>query len=150
VFATDEERIRMLEQLTRQFSELVPLNKALGLRVEEVAAGIATMRLPYDARFIGNPETGVLHGGAVTALMDACCGMATFMALRLPAPLATLDLRIDYLGPSTPGLDVVARCTCFKVTRHVAFVRGVAFHGDESDAIAAASGSFILSTRWDQ
>ena len=75
-----------------------------------------------------------------------CCGAAVFQALAEPVPIATLDLRIDYLKPATASLDVFARCECYKVTSSVAFVRGFAFH-EQDDPIAAASGSFMLATR---
>ena len=61
--------------------------------------------------------------------------------------IATLDLRIDYLKPATPGRDVVARAHCYKLTRDIAFVRGVAFHDDEADPIATSAGTFMLGTR---
>lgn len=145
-----EERRKQVERLAainRSFATIVPHNKALGMEIVELDDGLARIRLPYQARLIGNPETGVLHGGVISSLMDACCGAAVFMALELPVPIATLDLRIDYLGPAEPGRDVMARCHCYKVTRNVAFVRGVAYHDDVDDPIAAAAGTFMLSTK---
>lgn len=134
-------------RLNRQFMDYVPHNVALGIEVVELVDAGAAMRLPYDRRLIGNPDTGVLHGGALSALMDACCGAAVFMALPSPMPIATLDLRIDYLKPGTPGLAIVARAQCYKVTRSVAFVRGVAYHDDPEDPIAAGTASFMLATK---
>lgn len=131
----------------RRFMTAVPHNNALGLEVESLEEARAEFRLPYAERLVGNPETGVLHGGAISALMDAVCGAAVFQALRKPMAIATLDLRIDYLRPATPGRDVRARAHCYKVTRHVAFVRGVAFHDDEDDPIATSTGTFMLGTR---
>jgi acyl-coenzyme A thioesterase PaaI-like protein len=61
--------------------------------------------------------------------------------------IATLDLRIDYMKPATPHREVRARAHCYKMTRHVAFVRGVAFHDDEADPIATSAGTFMLGTR---
>jgi acyl-coenzyme A thioesterase PaaI-like protein len=61
-------------------------------------------------------------------------------------PIATLDLRIDYMKPATPGRDLLARAECYKVTRNVAFVRGVAYHDDPSDPIATTVATFMLST----
>ena len=128
---------------------VVPHNVALGLKVVEwgpAGTGQATMELPYDEKLIGNPDTGVIHGGAITALLDACCGAAVFAALEEPIAIATLDLRIDYLKPATPSKTVIARANCYKKTSSVAFVRCLAFH-DEDDPIAHAAGAFMLRTK---
>jgi acyl-coenzyme A thioesterase PaaI-like protein len=37
---------------------------------------------------------------------------------------------------------VVMRASCYKVTRHVCFVRGVAYTTDESDPVASLSATF--------
>lgn len=126
------------------FAAGVPHNAALGLCAIDCGPDFATLRLPYDARLVGNAETGVLHGGAVTSLLDATCGLAVFIRLGSPRRIATLDLRIDYLKPGTCGRDVVARAQCYKLTRQVAFVRALAFHDDESDPIASSAGTFMI------
>jgi uncharacterized protein (TIGR00369 family) len=124
----------------------VPHNRALGLRFEDAADDSVTIALPYDEKLVGNPLTGVLHGGAITALMDATCGTAIFFRLREAIPIATLDLRIDYLKPATPHLEVYARAECFKLTQNIAFVRCEAYHpGAERDLVAVANGTFILT-----
>jgi uncharacterized protein (TIGR00369 family) len=145
----DPDFVLDVEALNASFRDYVPFNKALGMTLVEAqqSPAIAVMRLPYDARFIGNPETGVLHGGVITALMDATCGASVFFKLKATKPIATLDLRIDYLKPGTPGLDIFARAECFKTTNNVAFVRAMAFHDNPDDPIAAASGTFMIDTR---
>ncbi|MEZ4255338.1 MAG: PaaI family thioesterase [Polyangiales bacterium] len=75
------------------------------------------------------------------------CGAAVFMALDVPKPIATLDLRIDYLRPATPGQAVLAEARCFKTTKNVAFVRSVAYHDRVDDPIATATGTFMLQTQ---
>jgi acyl-coenzyme A thioesterase PaaI-like protein len=70
-----------------------------------------------------------------------------FAALTQLAPIATLDLRIDYLRPADTGRDVIAHATCYKLTRNVAFTRAVAYHDDEADPIASAVGTFMLATK---
>lgn len=139
----DRERQAELERLNQIFVQFVPHNRALGLCFVDQGTASALLALPYDEKLVGNPETGVLHGGAISSLMDAACGASVFMTLAVPASVATLDLRIDYLQPATPGRDVFCKAECFKVTRHVAFVRALAFH-DESDPIASAAGSFMI------
>lgn len=132
----------------RAFTEGVPHNKALGLRIVAMEhPGEAVFELPYDPKLVGNPDTGVLHGGAITALLDGASGAAVFMALTEWVPIATLDLRIDYLKPAEPPKAVRAKATCYKVTRNVAFTRAIAYHEDPDDPIASAVGTFMLSTK---
>jgi uncharacterized protein (TIGR00369 family) len=121
-----------------------PYNAALGLRAEAAADDGLTLVLPYREELVGNPDTGVLHGGCVTGLVDAACGLSVLIALRRPIRVATLDLRIDYLKPGTPPKDIRALAECYKLTRQIAFVRATAFHDDRSDPIASAAGTFIL------
>jgi uncharacterized protein (TIGR00369 family) len=139
-----DERKRNLELA---FTRVVPHNMALGLRILDVTATEVFVELPYDAKLVGNPETGTLHGGAITALLDACSGRSVFAALTEPMPIATLDLRIDYLKPAEPHKPVIARATCYKLTRNVAFTRAVAYQDHPDDAVAHAVGTFMLATK---
>lgn len=133
--------------LRKVMESMSPHQRALGIKFTTVKRGVAVGRLPYAAELVGDPMTGVLHGGVVTTLLDAAGGAAVFSRLRKPVPLATLDLRIDYLRPSPPGRDVWARVECFKVTHHVAFARGVAHNGDEADPVASMAATFMLNTQ---
>ncbi len=129
------------------FNEFSPHNKARGMEVLELERGQARFRLPYDAKLVGNPDTGVLHGGVITALLDACSGASVFAALSEWVPIATLDLRIDYLQAAEVGREVIAHATCYKRTRNVAFTRAIAYHDDPDDPIASSVGTFMLSTK---
>ena len=131
----------------RGFTEGIPHNKALGMEMLELDRGEARFKLPYDAKLVGNPDTGVLHGGAITALLDAASGASVFASLTEWVPIATLDLRIDYLRAAEAGRDVIAHATCYKKTRNIAFTRAVAYHDDPNDPIASSVGTFMLSTR---
>lgn len=130
--------------LTRQFIEALPHAVELGLDVTEVGDGYSEMTMPYDPRLVGDPGTGVIHGGAVSALMDTCCGSAVMSHPKAGSITATLDLRIAYLRGATPGQMIVARATCHHVTRSVAFVRAEAFDEDRHTPVAVASGSFTM------
>jgi len=104
------------------------------------------MRVAYRAELVGNPETGVVHGGVITTLLDSVCGLAVFSSFTQMRPVATLDLRIDYLKPATPGLDIRAEAKLDKMTRTVAFVSGYAYHDDVAKPVARASASFMLDS----
>jgi uncharacterized protein (TIGR00369 family) len=139
-----EEKAEMVRKMDQGFSAFIPHNAALGLRFVDYSLGKATMVLPYAEHLVGNPETGVLHGGPITSLMDACCGCSVFMRLGGAGRIATLDLRIDYLRPARKGCDVTALADCYKLTRNIAFTRGIAHDGDESDPVISASGTFVV------
>jgi uncharacterized protein (TIGR00369 family) len=141
---TPEERVAVFQKL---FSDLIPHNRALGLKVVAVARGIACMQLEWRKELVGNPETGVLAGGPITAMLDGCCGMSVATMLTDPKPFATLDLRIDYARPATPRKPVIAEAECYRMTRSVAFTRAIAHQGDPKDPIAAAAGTFMLGTK---
>jgi acyl-coenzyme A thioesterase PaaI-like protein len=80
-------------------------------------------------------------------MLDGCCGMSVATMLTNPMPFATLDLRIDYARPATPGQAVIAEAECYRITHSVAFTRAFAHHGDAKDPIAAAAGTFMLGTK---
>src|SRR5215470_13160214 len=120
----------MADGKARKFTDVVPHNAALGIEIVEMSREHVVFRLPYAAKLVGNPDTGTLHGGAITALLDACSGAAVFASLTQFVPIATLDLRIDYLRPAD-NRDVIARALCYKLTKNVAFTRAVAYHDSE-------------------
>lgn len=128
----------------RQFAELLPHSRALGMHVESAADGHAVMTMPYDAGLVGDPVSGVIFGGAVSALMDTCSGLAVFAHAEGAAVMATLDLRIDYMRSATPGQRLRAEAHCYHVTRNVAFVRATATDEDGARPVAASAGAFAL------
>src|SRR5437660_2667324 len=115
-----------------------------GLRLDRAAPGEAWSSLPYRPVFVGDTETGVIHGGVVTAMLDESCGMAVQLALDGARAIATLDLRIDYQKPATPGLDIRAHSLCYRVTRSIAFVRSTAYQESEDDPVATATACFMV------
>jgi uncharacterized protein (TIGR00369 family) len=117
-----------------------------GLKGEvlEAGGGRARMRLPYGDHLIGDPETGVVHGGVITGCLDHCCGIAVASALREPMPFATLDLRIDYMKPAKPHKDLLFESECLKVAREIAFARGLAYQADRGEPVAICTGTFML------
>lgn len=130
-------------KIASQFINALPHSCALGMKLTAIDDGTAEITMPYDERLIGDPETGVIHGGAVSALMDTCGGAAV-MSHPEVALTATIDLRIDYMRPATPGQTITARAECYHVTRSVAFVRATATDEDSARPVATATGAFTV------
>jgi len=124
----------------------VPHARAIGMRLCLARRAYGRVAVPYQKQLIGNPETGVIHGGVVTTALDSVMGLAVFCALTRMMTIATMDLRIDYMRPAEPGLELLAEAYCYKVTRAVAFVRGTAFHaGQEPNPVGASVATFMLT-----
>jgi len=131
-------------KITAQFIGALPHAKALGLLLVRVGDGEVEMEMPYHDDLIGDPETGVVHGGAVSALMDTAGGAAVMSHGAGLVSTATIDLRIDYLRSATPGQTIVATAECHHVTRSVAFVRAVAVDDNTDQPVAMATGAFMV------
>ncbi len=135
-----------LTKTTQAFIEALPHSNALGMELVSFGPGKAELAMDYDERFIGDPDTGVIHGGAVSALMDTCCGAAAMSHPDVKGVTATIDLRIDYMRPATPGQRIRAQAECYHVTRSVAFLRARAIDDDEDRPVASATGTFTVGT----
>jgi uncharacterized protein (TIGR00369 family) len=131
-------------QMARQFMAAIPHSKDLGMELTQIEAGTATITMPYDERLIGDPDTGVIHGGAVAALMDSCCGAAVMSHPANAGGTATIDLLIDYMRAATPGQALSTTATCYHITRSVAFVRATAVDEDTQNPVAMATGTFTV------
>lgn len=128
------------------FAGASPHMKALGYEITDVGDGLAVATVPYNKMLVGDPRTGVLHGGVVTSLLDTTGGAAVLMKVREPIPIATLDLRIDYLRPAVPHQMLRCRVECFKASSQVAFTRGFAYEDDLADPVASMAATYMLRT----
>lgn len=132
------------DEQQRFFINRVPHNEALGMRVSHCSPGRLSFDLPYSPELVGNPETGEMHEGTLTVLLDAACGSVVLTELGELQRTATLDLRLDFLRPAKAGADIRCDAWCLKVTAHLATVRAIAHDGDSSDPVAVATGSFAV------
>ena len=101
------------------------------------------LALPWQEELVGMPEGQILASGPIVSLMDMATSLAVWTKLGAFRPQATLDLRVDYLRPAVPGRTVIGRGSCYRITRSIAFVRGIAHDGDPDDPVANVAGTFI-------
>lgn len=132
----------ILEQAQRFLAALRHC-QVLGLQVHDASPLGLTLRLPYSRQIVADPESGVIHGGAITTLMDTTCGISTVCALAEFEVCPTLDLRIDYMHPAEPNKDVFGFAECYRVTPNIIFTRGYAYQDDPAQPIAHVVGTFM-------
>ncbi len=119
-------------------------NGFIGLRYVAHGPDWIELAIDHDPRLVMDEASGILASGPIVAMMDMAAGVAIWIRQDRFVPNATLDLRVDYLRSARPGRTVYGRSECYRITRHVAFVRGQAHDGDPADPIAHVAGTFMF------
>ena len=141
-----EQRLALMRENMKMMTKAVPWARDLGFEVTRIEKGRVWGSQPWNESLVGDPDTGVIHGGVITTLLDNASGIATQLSMPERVAIATLDLRIDCMRPAEPGEDIIAHAHCYKVTKNIAFVRGTAYHGEnEDDPIATSVATFMLA-----
>ncbi|WP_346432456.1 PaaI family thioesterase [Crenobacter oryzisoli] len=104
---------------------------------------LPTLKVDWREDLVGNPSTGVIHGGVITSLVDTTSAISVTACLPEFETIATLDLRIDYLKAATPGKTIFCRAECYRLASQVAFTRAVCFHDSPDDPIAHGVATFM-------
>jgi uncharacterized protein (TIGR00369 family) len=133
--------------LPDRMTSFVPHAATLGMTLVSMEPGKGVMKVDWREDLVGDPDTGVIASGVVTALIDHTCGLAVNSAAQTPMPIATLDLRIDHLRPAAPRLGVTVEAVCYRLTRSIGFVRAQAWDVDAADPVATAQAAFMLNPR---
>ena len=133
------------QRFVQRFLSTVPHLGALGISYRNHGPDWAELVMPFAEQQLADPDYGIIASGAIFTLMDSAAGFSVHMALGEFLPIATIDLRVDYLRGPTPGAAVGGRATCYRMTRQIAFVRGVAHDGDPDRPIANMAGTFIVT-----
>tara|TARA_B110000114_G_scaffold85936_1_gene90780 strand:- start:578 stop:1096 length:519 start_codon:yes stop_codon:yes gene_type:complete len=116
---------------------------ALGFDLRVVERGEVSMTFPYNEAVIGNPVTGVVHGGVIVSLLDTCCGCAAITSMLRPTVTPTMDLRLDYMHPAEPGQPIYLSAKVYRNSSNVIFCRGSAWQDDKENPIAHCVATFM-------
>ncbi|RMF17438.1 MAG: PaaI family thioesterase [Gammaproteobacteria bacterium] len=133
---------RLLGQ-SRRFVAQLNQCQALGIRVEAAAHRQLIMALPYSEAIVGDTETGVVHGGAITTLMDTASGTVVLCSLDQPELCPTLDLRVDYMRAARPGEPVYAFAQTYRVAHDIIFTRCQAWQKEPELVVAHCVATFM-------
>ncbi len=142
--------------LTELFEHKIVFNQVLGLKVVSITANEVKARIDMRPELVGHFSHNRVHGGVISAALDALGGLAVMAAIgarhmdeapqqRLHrfAKLGTIDLRIDYLRPGiSDHFDLSAEV--LRLGSRVASTR-MAFHGANGKLLAAGSAAYIVS-----
>jgi len=118
----------------------------LGLAYHAHGPDWMELALPWREELVGVAETGVLASGPMISLMDNATSMAVWTLAKRFVPHATLDLRVDYMRAAVPGRTVIGHGECYKLTRSISFIRGIAHDGDPADPVAHVTGTFMATS----
>ena len=84
-----------------------PVQRYCGMEVLHAEMGRATMRLPFSERIVN--LAGTVEGGVLAILVDSVCSIAFEYGLEVHEVAITVDLRLDYIAPLTPGHAALAK-----------------------------------------
>ena len=142
--------------LTKVFEEMIVFNQVLGLKITSLKSTQVRARIDMKPDLIGHFSYNRLHGGVISAGLDAMGGLAVMAAIgarhmdetpmqRLHrfSKLGTIDLRIDYLRPGI-GDYFELRAEVMRLGSRVASTR-MEFMGADGKLLSTGSAAYIVS-----
>ena len=142
--------------ITTMFEERIAFNRVLGLHIESLAPEGVSARIAMRPELIGHYTHQRLHGGVISATLDAMAGLAVMAAIgarhmneavdaRLArfSRLGTIDLRIDYLRPAT-GPHFSASAEVLRLGSRLASTR-MAFLDAKGTLLATGAAAYIVA-----
>jgi uncharacterized protein (TIGR00369 family) len=142
--------------LKKIFEEMIIFNQVLGLKITSIDTDRATGRIEMRRELIGHYSHNRIHGGVISASLDAMGGLAVMAAIgarhmdetpshRLArfGKLGTIDLRIDYLRPGI-GDHFGLRAEVLRLGSRVATTR-MEFLGADGKLLSTGAGAYIVS-----
>lgn len=151
-----DEQARLDAALVDMFEQRITFNTVLGLKVLSVKPGDVRGRITMRPELVGHYTYGRLHGGVISATLDAMGGLALMVGIaeRHPADstqqvmqrfsrMGTIDLRIDYLRQGL-GQHFIASAEVTRLGGRVGSVQ-MRLVNDEGTLIATGAGAYMVS-----
>ncbi|WP_442909577.1 thioesterase family protein [Hydrogenophaga sp.] len=145
-----------VDALKELFEEKIVFNSVLGLKITAITPERVTGRIDMKPQLVGHYSHNRIHGGVISACLDAMGGLACMAAIgarhmdedplqRLHrfGKLGTIDLRIDYLRPGI-GDHFELRAEVMRLGSRVASTR-MEFLGADGKLLSTGAGAYIVS-----
>ena len=142
--------------LTAIFEDKIVFNRVLGLKITSLQPNEVRARIDMKPDLVGHYSFNRIHGGVISAGLDAMGGLACMAAIgarhmeetpeqRLLrfGKLGTIDLRIDYLRPGISDYFEL-RAQVLRLGSRVASTR-MEFLGADGKLLSTGSGAYIVS-----
>jgi len=142
--------------LTAIFEEKIVFNHLLGLRVTSIRPERVSGRIDMRRELVGHFLFNRIHGGVISAGLDAMAGLAVMAALGArhmdePVPqrlarfsrVGTIDLRIDFLRPGISE-HFELQAEVMRIGSRVASTR-MAFLGADGTLFSTGTAAYIVS-----
>ncbi|MCL6262766.1 PaaI family thioesterase [Craterilacuibacter sp. RT1T] len=133
---------KVMETMGQLFVSL-PHCQTLGMQWVGVEGRKPTLKIEWREDLVGNPASGVIHGGVITSLVDTTSAIAVTANLPDFETIATLDLRIDYLTAAKPGKPIFCTAECYRLAGQVAFTRAICYQDSVDAPIAHGVATFM-------
>ena len=150
------EQAKLEAELLELFESRIAFNRILGLQVLSCDPRAPRLRFDMQPSFVGQYQSGRLHGGVISAVLDATAGFALMCAigehfsdeataqiLTRFSRMGTIDLRIDYLRQGL-GQHFVATANVTRLGGRVGSTQ-MALHNDQGVLIATGAGAYVVS-----
>lgn len=145
-----------IKGLKNIFEEKILFNRVLGLQVTRLKASGVAGRIDMKRELIGHFAYNRLHGGVISAGLDAMGGLAVLAAIgarhmdetpeqRLHrfGKLGTIDLRVDYLRPAI-GEHFELSAQVMRLGSRVASTR-MEFRNAAGELLSTGAAAYIVS-----
>lgn len=145
----------IIDWLHRLYEQRLPFNRVLGIEVTSLTAEGGTMAFAMREDLVGNVFHRTLHGGVISAVLDAVGGLTASAGLvartaglseeevgAIFARVGTIDLRVDYLRPGK-GERFSASGRIMRTGRKVAVVR-MEMHNEKAVLVAVGTGTYMV------
>jgi uncharacterized protein (TIGR00369 family) len=120
----------------------LPMAGAMGLRVEKMAAGAVSVRLPHAKQNLR--PGGTVAGPAMMALADyAMYAVVLSMVGPARAEAVTVNLNINFLSRPEPR-DLLAEGRIVKLGRRLAFGEVTLYSDGRADPVAHVTASYSI------